>query len=206
MKRKTWPVRLSIRQYVTGTAHLLFIGGLAAAMFSAIKLLNETGHLLSGAVPLGIGLVLSLAWMSPRWQAGAWSALTLWLLPLVYAATGKPIEYAAFVIVVGGTLLGFFRSPWFLVGVWFFHPVWDMLPRVLPAPNSDFPLACLIYDLIVALYLAWAVRCGRIIGPATSAISTPRQASEPMRSVDGVAETSSGKGLWHSGVKARKGE
>jgi hypothetical protein len=152
-------------QVASGIARVLYIGAAAVTMFYAVRLLTETGHLLSGALPLGVGLVLSLAWLAPRWQCGAWAALTLWLLPLVYAATGSPIEYAALVIVVAGTLLGIFRSPWFLVGVWFFHPVWDMLPRTLPAARHDFPVACLIYDLIVACYLTWAVRKGRIVLP-----------------------------------------
>jgi hypothetical protein len=117
---------------------------------------------------------------------GAWAAITLWLLPLVYAVTKAPIENVALAIVVGGTLLGLFRSPWFLVGVWFFHPVWDMLPRSLPAPMHDLPIACVIYDLIVACYLSWAAVTGRIVVLHHSLTPTWRTAWQAIGQATGV--------------------
>ena len=151
------------RRYVVAIATLLFIGAVAVATSFVVGWLSATGRLIPGAAPLGVGLVLALAWLSPRWQAGGWAFLTVWLLPLVYAVTKQPVEYIALAVVLGGTLLALWRSPWFLVGVWFFHPAWDLIPRTLPAQMHDLPVACIIYDLIVACYLAWAVSRGRIV-------------------------------------------
>lgn len=164
------------RQDGIGILRLLAIGAAVVATSSAIGWLAKGGHLLAGAAPLGIALVVSVAWLPPRWQAGAWAAMTLWLLPLVYAVTGDAIEYVALVVVIAGTLLGLFRSPWFLAGVWFFHPAWDLLPRTLPAAMHDLPLSCVIYDLIVACYLSWASARGRLVVLGRSASPTWAQA------------------------------
>jgi hypothetical protein len=78
-------------------------------------------------------------------------------------STNNPIEYIALAIVTGLTVLGLFKSPYYLVSLWFFHPLWDLIPRDLPNHMHDLPLACLIYDTVIALYLLWAVRKRRLV-------------------------------------------
>jgi hypothetical protein len=58
------------------------------------------------------------------------------------------ISISSILLVVG--YLGGFSTP-------------DLIPRTLPAQMHDLPVACIIYDLIVACYLAWAVSRGRIV-------------------------------------------
>jgi hypothetical protein len=78
-----------------------------------------------------------------------------------------------FFLVLAAAIAGAFWSPWFLVAIWFVHPLWDLIPRDLPDHQHDLPLACLIYDLVVALYLLWRTRRGffkdAIAKPKTSA-------------------------------------
>jgi hypothetical protein len=63
-------------------------------------------------------------------------------------------------LVLAAAIAGAFWSPWFLIAIWFVHPLWDLIPRDLPDHQHDLPLACLIYDLVVALYLLWRTRSG----------------------------------------------
>ncbi|MFD0888632.1 DUF6010 family protein, partial [Streptosporangium algeriense] len=74
---------------------------------------------------------------------------------------GGGVEYVASGTVVALALLGVFRSPWFLVAAWVLHPVWDVaVPRHLEPPLTDLPAACVLYDLLVAGYLAYRARRG----------------------------------------------
>lgn len=123
----------------------------------------RAGHLIVGVVPLVIGLVGAFAWLAPKKQTVAWASAGFWLLSLVYVVTGDFVEYIVFAVVAIVTILGAYKSPWFLVGLWFVHPLWDLIPRSLPPHLHDLPIACLIYDLIVAFYLVWAIRTKRII-------------------------------------------
>jgi hypothetical protein len=70
------------------------------------------------------------------------------------------MEYGALLIVILAAIAGVVWSPWFLVAIWVLHPIWDLLPRDLPEQQHDLPIACLMYDLVVAAYLAWRVRSG----------------------------------------------
>ena len=136
---------------------VLYSGFVAIAFSYLIGLATTKGALLIGAVPLGILLVLSYGWLKPRAQLIAWSVATGWLLSSVYLGTSD-LEYGALLIVILAAVAGVVWSPWFLVGIWVLHPIWDFLPRDLPEQQQDLPLACLLYDLVVAAYLAWRVR------------------------------------------------
>ena len=115
--------------------------------------------LLLAAAPLGILLVALLAWLPARAQLLTWAAVTAWLLSSVYLGTSE-IEYLMLVAVFLAAIAGVFWSPWFIAAIWFIHPLWDLIPRELPDHQHDLPLACLIYDLVVALYLVWRIRRG----------------------------------------------
>jgi hypothetical protein len=148
---------------------IVYIALVAIGTSYGVGFATQAGLLLWLAVPLGVVIVGLLAWLPPRPQLLGWGALSVWLLSTTYLGTSD-IEYIALAIVVLLTVAGIFWSPWFLVGVWVFHPIWDLIPRDLPDHQHDLPIACLIYDLIIAAYLAWRVWRGRLvaIAPAPS--------------------------------------
>jgi type IV secretory pathway VirB3-like protein len=148
---------------------IIYIALVAIGTSYAVGFATQANLLLWLAVPLGAVLIGLLAWLPARPQLLGWGAVTVWLLATTYLGTSD-IEYVALAIVVLLTLAGLFWSPWFLVGVWVFHPMWDLIPRELPDQMHDLPLACLIYDLMVAGYLAWRSRRGFFVavGPSDS--------------------------------------
>jgi hypothetical protein len=111
------------------------------------------------ALPLGLFIVALLAWLKPRVQLVAWSAVTAWLLSSVYLGTSE-IEYLMLILVLFAAIAGALWSPWFLVGIWLVHPLWDLIPRDLPEHQHDLPWACFIYDTVVGLYILWRVKTG----------------------------------------------
>ncbi len=147
------------RGVLTTVARAGHIAVVAFVTSSVVAMAADHGVLLPVAIPLGLALVGALAWLPPRAQLVGWSAVSIWLLSTVYLASG-PWEYAALVVVVLLAVAGVVGSPWFLVALWAFHPLWDLVPRDLPASLQDLPMACLRYDLIVAVYLAWRVHRG----------------------------------------------
>ena len=57
-------------------------------------------------------------------------------------------------------ILGFTRSPVFLVVAWFGHIAWDFVPRELPPLFEDLPLACLIFDGLIGARILWRWKTG----------------------------------------------
>ena len=142
----------------------LYVALVALVVSTAIGYAASAGLLVPVAVPLGVVLVGAMAWLPHRVEHVGWAVLTIWLRASVYLGTGDAIEYAALAAVVLLSGAGVFASPWFLVAVWFLHPLWDLLPRDLPARMHDLPHACLLYDLVVAVYLLWRTRRGDFVG------------------------------------------
>ena len=139
-------------------------GALVTIGFSyLIGFATQADLLLVAAAPLGLLVVGLLAWLPPRAQLLSWAALTAWLLSAVYLGTSE-IEYLMLIVVFLAAIAGVFWSPWFIAAIWFIHPLWDLIPRDLPEHQHDLPLACLIYDLIIAVYLAWRIRKGFFAG------------------------------------------
>jgi len=141
----------------------LYCGVVIIGMTTTFDWLTRTGNLLVGAVPMAFGLIAALYWLDPRWQTGAWAVVGGWLLSLVFVVTGNSAELPVIAIVFVLTALGVFKSPWFLVALWFVHPVWDMVPRTLPPALHALPFACLLYDVIIGCFLVWATRTGRVV-------------------------------------------
>ena len=134
--------------------------GIVAVGFSyLIGFATQQKILITAALPFGIVLVLLLSWLPARAQLFSWAAVTVWLLSTVYAGTSD-LEYIMLFAVVFAAIAGVFWSPWFLAAIWFIHPLWDLIPRELPGHMHDLPLACLIYDLVIAFYLAWRISKG----------------------------------------------
>ena len=134
--------------------------GIVAVGFSYLIGFATTQHILiPAALPMGVLLVLLLAWLPARAQLLSWAAVTVWLLSSVYGGTSD-LEYIMLFAVVFAAIAGVFWSPWFLAAIWFIHPLWDLIPRDLPGHMHDLPLACLIYDLVIAIYLAFRIKKG----------------------------------------------
>ena len=171
-------LRLDRRAWVL-LGQSLYVTLVAIVTSTFVGLATQGGWLLWAAVPLGVVLVAAMAWLPPRAQVVGWAAVTGWLLASVYLGHGS-IEYVALVVVLALSAAGVFISPWFLVAVWTVHPLWDLIPRDLPAAMHDLPHACLIYDLIVAAYLFRRTRRGffPVIG-AEPGVSAGWRASTP---------------------------
>lgn len=116
-------------------------------------------HLIPVALPFAGVLIAALRLIRPGAERHAWALFTVWL-GTTYLQTGAGTETVLAVAYLALALAGSFVSPWFLVGAWAFHPVWDLLPRTLPELLQDLPMACLLFDGAIAVYLAWAARTG----------------------------------------------
>jgi hypothetical protein len=138
----------------SAVAQVVYVAAVAIGMSFAIGAVTQAGILLWASVPAGLVLVAAMMWLPSKPQLLGWAGVSIWLLATTYLGTSD-IEYIALFVVVLLTAAGLFWSPWFLVGVWVFHPLWDLIPRSLPDAIHDLPVACLTYDLIVAAYLAW---------------------------------------------------
>ena len=95
-----------------------------------------------------------LRWLKDKEQLAGWAAFTVWL-GSTYLITGLPQEFIAFAVILSFALLGHFYSSWFLAPPWFLHIAWDFLPRDLPDAYHQLPLACMIFDSMIGLYLLW---------------------------------------------------
>lgn len=116
--------------------------------------------LIPAAAPFAVALLLTLRALGRTPELLGWAVFTGWL-GLTYAQAGSPVEVVMFFVYVTLGALGVFKSPWFLAAAWAVHPAWDLLPRTLPDQLRDLPMACLIFDALVAAYLAWGARRGR---------------------------------------------
>jgi hypothetical protein len=147
------------RKDLIALAQTLYVGFIAVGVSYVIGFATQADLLLVAALPLGLLLVAALAWLPARAQLIGWSATTTWLLSSVYLGVSD-IEWFMLIAVIAASIAGAVWSPWFLTAIWFLHPLWDLIPRDLPDHQHDLPLACLIYDLVVALYLLWRTRSG----------------------------------------------
>jgi len=135
----------------------VYVGVVTVGFSYLIGLATELGILIPAALPLGVLLVLLFYWLSPRVQLIGWAVATAWLLSSVYLGTSD-LEYFMLMVVVIAAIAGVFWSPWFIAGIWMIHPLWDLIPRDLPDHQHDLPLACLIYDLVIGIYLIFRIR------------------------------------------------
>ena len=113
---------------IASTVYILFLIMLTG---SAIGAAAKAGYLIPTAVPFALVLILILRFMNPKLERIALAAFTVWL-GSTYVQLGNPIEYRLFFAYIALALLGVFKSPYFFVAAWIFHPVWDFIPRELP--------------------------------------------------------------------------
>jgi len=135
---------------VASTVYALVVLLLTSAGVGAAA---RRGILIPVAVPFAGALIVTLRLLRPSAERGAWALFTVWL-GSTYLSTGAGIETAAALAYVALALGGVFVSPWLLVAAWALHPAWDLLPRTLPDLLHDLPMACLLFDGAIALYLA----------------------------------------------------
>lgn len=142
---------------------LLYLAGLAIGSAAREHMLIPV------ALPFAAALVLAARVLGPRTELAAWAVLTVWL-GSTYLQTGATRETVAFVVYAGLALLGAFKSPYVLAAAWLLHPLWDFVPRELPALLTDLPAACILFDVPIGLYLLWNARKGRwrVFGAKTS--------------------------------------
>ena len=125
------------------------------------------------ALPFAIVLILGVRVLGERFELAGWAVFTVWL-GSTYLQTGQTIETIIFVVYIGIALLGAFKSPYFLAFAWLFHPVWDFVPRELPDLLKDLPMACIMFDIPIGLYILWFTRkdrwmpFGKIVKPSSS--------------------------------------
>ncbi len=137
---------------------------LVALLFAAswgVSAATRAGVLIPIAVPFALILIVAARLAGPQPELIAWAVFTAGLLGSTYLQTRSPIEYGMFLIYLVLAGLGVFKSPYFLALAWLFHPVWDFVPRDLPPQLLDLPLACLLYDIPIGLYLLWGARRNR---------------------------------------------
>jgi hypothetical protein len=109
--------------------------------------------------------ILVFRYLQPRSEQRLY-AIALIIAALIYIGFSLQGKNLSWVLVeVGGTVLftaiavgGLILSPWFLVLGWIAHPVWDVMlyrgDATLFVPKW-YPIACLSYDLVMAVYMAF---------------------------------------------------
>jgi hypothetical protein len=123
---------------------------------------TESQTLIPFALPFAFVVIGASRLLGARVELFIWSALTAWL-GLTYLQTGSPLEVLLLVVFVGLAVVAQLRSPLVLAAAWLFHPVWDFVPRTLPTELRDLPVACLLFDVPIGVYLFWQIRRGRYV-------------------------------------------
>lgn len=139
-----------------GLAATVFLLVLLVATSAGVGLAARNGVLVVVAVPFAAVLVALLRAMGATVERAGWALFTAWL-GTTYLQTGGSFESAMAVVYVALGLAGAFTSPWAFVVAWAGHPFWDLVPRPLPPLLVDLPTACLLFDGLIAIYLAWAI-------------------------------------------------
>ena len=148
------------QQSLKPTAITLFIVFLITATGVGVGIAAQRGILVAAALPLSAVIIVAFRLLGPNAEQMAWAALTAWL-GMTYAHTGGPIETVVFFVYVALGALGVFRSSWFLAFAWLGHIGWDFLPHQLPPAYGDLPMACMLFDGLIGVYLVWFSRAGR---------------------------------------------
>jgi len=142
---------------VKQTIHTLIIVIALLATSMGVGVAAHADRLLIVALPAAVGLIMLLRSLGASAERAAWAIFTVWL-GTTYIQQGTLLEMGITVFYGGFALLGVYRSPYFLVGAWLFHPIWDSIPRDLPTHLHALPHACILFDIPIGMYLLWAIR------------------------------------------------
>ncbi len=80
------------------------------------------------------------------------------------------VESIAIVAFLGASIAGFKRSLWIVVAALAAHGVFDLVHGHLidnPGVPACWPIFCLAYDVVAAIYLAWLLLSSRVHASAT---------------------------------------
>lgn len=160
---------MSIKE-ITGQSWLrtalvsLFIIALVQFTSFAVGIGAKAGLLIWGAPVLVLIPILGLHFLQPNECRAGWSLFTVWL-GSTYATNPITSEILVFVLITALAVAAYYRSTWLFVVAWLGHVVWDFAPRELPELLTDLPVACMIFDGIIGLYLGWITWLGRMKAP-----------------------------------------
>lgn len=143
------------------TALTLAITLLAILVSFAVGMAAQAQVLIPAGFPFSLVLILILHLMGRKAGLIGFAVFTIWL-GSTYLQTGSPLESVMLLIYIALAAAGLFISPYALALAWLFHPLWDFLPRALPPLMTDLPMACILFDIPIGLYLIWATRSGRL--------------------------------------------
>lgn len=138
-----------------------------AATLVGIEAAGRADRLEVGALPMALVVIAAFRLLGPRAEHAAWAVFLL-LLGLTYVNPQSDAlvrELVAFAVCAGLAILGLTTSPWFLAAGFVAHIGWDFLPRELPSHLVGLPVACLLFDGLVAANIAWNAKTGRWISP-----------------------------------------
>jgi hypothetical protein len=146
-------------------------GAAIAAVLVATKPLVELGDrhdaLEMGAAPAAVALILLFRWLGPGAERAGWAAFLV-LVGFTYVwpaesadSTWLLVERAGLAVCIAVALSGLAFSPWFLSAGFLAHAAWDLVEHDVTGLPAGLPLSCLIFDLIVAAYLATQCRAQR---------------------------------------------
>ncbi|MCB9419715.1 MAG: hypothetical protein H6667_07920 [Ardenticatenaceae bacterium] len=149
-----------MNQTIKNTLKTVYIVLLHLVAGFAIGMAAQDKMLIAAAIPFAVVLILAVRFLGAKPELLAWAGLTVWL-GSTYLSNGEFAEYMLFFVYVTLAALGIFKSPYFIVIAWLFHPVWDFVPRELPDLLKDLPVACIIFDLPIGFYILWFTRSKR---------------------------------------------
>lgn len=123
----------------------------------AIGMAAQSMILIPSAIPFAVVLILLLRFLDEKAELLSWAGFTIWL-GSTYLTIGTTSEYILFFVYIGLAALGIFKSPYFLAIAWLLHPLWDFMPRELPQILVDLPIACILFDVPIGLYILWGAK------------------------------------------------
>lgn len=144
-------------QWLRNSAKTLYVLLVIAGLSYAVIANAMAGSLLWLAIPMAILLMTAFYFLGPKSELLAWAGLTGWV-GMTYAHTGGMSEALLFFVFVALSAFGTFRSPWYLALTWLLFIPWNFVPHNLPESFTNFSLAYSLFNLPIALYLAWGAR------------------------------------------------
>jgi hypothetical protein len=154
------PTKFSVLRLASLVSTIYAIGVIVITTI-LVTLATNAEKLIPFAFPFAF-VVIGLAQLrGARVELIVWGLLTIWL-GSTYLQTGEAFEWFAFAAFVALAVLGAWKSPYLLALAWLLHPLWDFVPRELPDNLQDLPVACILFDIPIGIYLFVSTRRARL--------------------------------------------